>query len=170
MALSKDRLRRIHGIPEPTGPVDPAVFERRNLHRAATKWLVKWSLPLHATLSLMGFFVVLLPMLSMKWRAIVENAPLARTIFHDYSTFSGLAMLNLFTLMSLFLIRSWVGQSLPGGATSILSYKNLEDMELYPRSRKEELAYWVDISFGIAGATLWLFLPFGALAYFIRMG
>lgn len=170
MTLKKDRLRKLHGIPEPTGPADPAIIERRKLHRTAVKWLAKWLCPLHAIFGFIGFLVVLFPMLSKKWRIVIESTPLVRGVFHDYSTFSGLAILNLFILMALFLARNWLGKSLPGGATSILSYKNILDMELYPRVKKEELAYWIDISFGIAGATLWLFLPFGVLAYFIRMG
>ena len=150
MTLSKDRLRKIHGVTESTAPADQAVLAK--YHEAAANWLARISFFLHAIFAAIGFAVVLLPILSRSWRAIIESTPLVRVVFHDYSTFGGLAMANLYILMALFLIR------------------NVVDMELFPRTRREEFAYWADISFGFVGATLWLFLPFGVLAYFINIG
>jgi hypothetical protein len=170
MALSKDRLRKIHGVAEPTGPADQAVLARRKYHEAAATWLARRSYILQAIFAAIGFVVVLLPIFSRSWRTVIESTPIARWVFHDYSTFSGLAMVNLYILMALFLIRSWQIKSLPGGAAFSLTYRNVVDMELYPRTKREELAYWTDISFGFVGTTLWLFLPFGALAYFINIG
>lgn len=170
MTLSKDRLRKIHGLTDPTAPSDPAVMARRTYHEAAAKWLAKWSYPLQAFFALIGFVVVLLPMFSKTWRTIIESTPVVKSVFHDYSTFSGLAMVNLYILMALFLVRSWQIKSLPGGAAIALTYRNVVDMELFPRTRREEFAYWTDISFGFVGTTLWLFLPFGVIAYFINIG
>ncbi|MFM5741313.1 hypothetical protein ACET6W_01065 [Aeromonas veronii] len=113
---------------------------------------------------------VLLPALSRPWRAVIENAFIVREIFHDYSTFSGLAIANLYILIALFLIRTLQIKSLPGGSAFALSYKNIIDMELFPRTSKEEFAYWTEIVFGLAGTTIWLFIPFGVLAYFIEIG
>ena len=170
MTLPKDRLRKIHGIVEPTGPADQSVLARRKYHEAAATWLARKSYILQAVFAAIGFVVVLLPVFSSSWRAVVESTPIVRWVFHDYSTLSGLAMTNLYILMTLFLVRSWQVKSLPGGAAFSLTYRNVVDMELFPRTRREEFAYWADISFGFVGTTLWLFLPFGVLAYFINIG
>lgn len=170
MTLPKDRLRKIHGIGEQTGSADQAVLARRKYHEAAARWLAKWLPPLQAFFALLGFFVILLPVLSKPWRSIVEALPIFAKIFHDYSTFSGLAMVHFYISMALFLVRGWQIRSLPGGNAFPLTYRNVVDMELVPRTRTEECAYWIDISFGFVGATLLLFLPFGVLAYFINIG
>jgi hypothetical protein len=170
MTLSKDRLRKIHGVAESTGPADQAVLTRRKYHEAAAQWLARRSFLLQATFAAIGFVVVMLPMFSKTWRTIIESTPVVRSVFHDYSTFSGLAMVNLYILMALFLVRSWQIKSLPGGAAIALTYRTVLDMELFPRTRREEFAYWTDISFGFLSTTLWLFLPFGVIAYFINIG
>lgn len=170
MSLSKDRQKKVHGILEPIGPYDQEVLARRKHHEAAAQWLAKRSYLLQIAFAAIGFMVVLLPVLSKSWRAAIESAPIVRNVFHDYSTFSGLAMLNLYILIALFLIRSLQIKSLPGANAIALTYRNVVDMELYPRTRREEFAYWTDILFGLVGPTLWLFLPFGVLAYFIRIG
>lgn len=170
MALSKDRLKKIHGIPEPTGPVDSAVLSRRRFHEAVAKWLAKWSYPLQAAFAMIGFVVVLLPTLSKNWRAVIEKTPIAGRIFQDFSSLSGLAMLLFFFLLGLFLIWNGLQSRLPAGRNSFLTNRDIVGMELYPRNKKEEFIYWVDFIFAVTGTSLWLFLPFGVLAYFIRIG
>ncbi len=170
MTLPKDRLREIHGVAKSTAPADQAVLARRKHHEAAAKWLARRSYLLQAIFAAIGFVVVLLPIFSKTWCVVIKSTPVVRTVFHDYSTFSGLAMVNLYVLMALFLARSWQIKSLPGGSSFGLTYRNVLDMELFPRTRQEEFAYWTDISFGFVGTTLWLFLPFSVLAYFINIG
>lgn len=170
MALGKDQLRKFHGIPEPTRPIDPAVFARRRSHVAAAKWLAKWSWRLQAMFALIGLIVVFLPTISKPWRAAIENTSIVTRIFHDYSTLSDLAMANFFILNALFLVRGALIKYMPGAGSSGLTYRDVMEMELYPRTIKEELAYWIDIAYGAAGTSLWLFLPFGVLAYFFRIG
>jgi hypothetical protein len=167
MALSKDRLRKIHGIPEPTGPVDPAVLARLKFHEAAAKWCAKWLTPLQVFFAFTGFFVVLLPVLLQPWRSVVEAAPFLAQVFHDYSTFSGWALLNLFVGMLTALAKTYWPKYSSGG--SMLSYKDIICLEAYPRTKKEEVAFWIDVVGTILVATVWLFLPFGVLAYFIRI-
>lgn len=170
MALSKDRLRKMHGIPEPTGSADPAVLARRRFHETAAKWLARWSYPLQAAFALIGCVVVLLPTLSKNWRSVIENTPVAARIFHDFSTLSGWAMVLFFVLMAMFLIWNGLRSRLPAGRNSFLTNRDIVEMELYPRNKKEEFIYWVDFGFAVTGTTLWLFLPFGVLAFFIRIG
>ena len=170
MTLPKDRLRKILGVAEPTGPADQAVLARRKYHEAAATWLARGAGILQAIFAFIGFVVVLLPVFLRSWRTVIEGTPIAGGIFHAYSTLSGLAMVNFYVLIALFLMRSWLIKSLPGGDAFGLTYKNVVDLELFPRTKREEFAYWTNISFGFLGTTLWLFLPFSVLAYFIKIG
>jgi hypothetical protein len=170
MTLSKEVLRKIHKISESTEPIDPAVQARWKHHEAAARWLAKWDAPLQAINALIGFVVILLPMFSKHWRAVIENIPIVEKVFHDFSTFSGGSLILLFILIVLFFVRNCQAKNIPGGADSTLTYRNTVEMELYPRTKKQEFAYWADICYGFASTTLWLFLPFGSLAYFLRIG
>lgn len=174
MTLPKDRLRKIHGLTEPTGPADPAVLARREYHEAAAKWLAKWSSPLQATFALIGFVVVLLPMFSKNWRAVIENTPVAERVFRDFSTLSGWAMALFFFLMGLFLVLNWRVNDSPGGwhptkQWGFPSPKQIVEMELYPRIKREEFIYWIGIVFGATGTTIWMIF-FGVFAFFIGIG
>jgi len=174
MALSKDRLRKIHGIPEPTGPADQAVLARRKYHEAAARWLAKWSSPLHATCALTGFMVVLLPMFSKNWRAVIENIPIAARIFHDFSTLSGWAMALLGILMALWGYLNWKVNDYPGGWNPRKQWglpdpALIVEMELYPRTQVEERVFWAGIAFGTADAGFWL-IGCGVFAFFMRIG
>jgi len=168
MSLSKDRLRKIHGIAEPTGLADQSVFARKKYHEAAAKWLAKWLLPLQAFFALLGFFVVLLPVFSKPWRGIVEIFPIFAQIFHDYSTFSGLAMANLYIgMLTAFTKLFWAKYS-PSG--DVIPYKDGIAPLLCPRTRREEVSFWIETVALILVTSVWLFLPFGVIAYFIRIG
>ncbi|WP_157381306.1 hypothetical protein [Tepidiphilus margaritifer] len=94
MTLPKDRLRKIYGVAESTVPADEAVLARRKYHEAVALWLAKWLVPLQAFFASIGFFMILLPVLSKTWRNIVESVPILAYVFHAYSTFSGLAIVN----------------------------------------------------------------------------
>ena len=98
MKLSKERLRKMHSIPEYSGPVNPAVIARRRHHERAAKWMAKFNTYLYSLAASIGFFLVLLPVLSRDWRALVVDIPVASTIFRDYSTLTGSAIINLFLI------------------------------------------------------------------------
>ena len=168
MTLPKDRLRKIHDVTEPTGQADQAVLARRKYHEAAAIWLAKWLTPLQVLFALLGFFVVLLPMLLKPWRGIVEGTPLLAQVFHDYSTFSGLALLNLFAGMLTAITKPYWSKHSPSGP--VPSYKDRVAPVACPMTRKEELFFWIEIIALILVTTVWLFLPFGVIAYFLRMG
>ena len=169
MTLSKDRLRIIHGITESKVMSDEAVLARRKYHEAAARWLSRRSSYLQTFFAAIGFVVVLLPMFSKTWRTVIESTPVVSAVFHAYITFSGLAIVHLYFLMALFLVRNWQIKSLPGGTAVPRTYSDVLDMELFPRTRREEFAYWTDILFGFGGATLWLFLPFSLFAFFMNL-
>lgn len=168
MTLSKDRLRKIHGVTESTAPADQAVLARRKYHEAAAKWLAKWLVPLQTFFGLLGFSVVLLPVLSKPWRSIVEGIPLLAEVFHDYSTFSGLALFNLFAGMLTAITKPFWAKHSPSGPTP--SYRDYVAPVACPMTRREEVSFWIEIVALILVTTVWLFLPFGVIAYFVRMG
>ncbi|MBK8134216.1 MAG: hypothetical protein IPN63_06355 [Gammaproteobacteria bacterium] len=168
MTLPKDRLRKIHGVTEPAGPADQSVLARRKYHEAAAIWLAKWLTPLQALFALLGFFVVLLPVLSKPWRSIVENLPIFAPVFHDYSTFSGVAMANLYIGMLMAFTKLYWAKHSPSG--DIVPYKDGIAPLPCPRTRKEEVSFWIETVALILVTSVWLFLPFGVLAYFINIG
>lgn len=174
MGLDKERLRTIYGIAEPTGSTDSAVLARRRFHKTAAMWLAKWSYPMQAVFALVGFVVVLLPMFSKNWRAVIESTPIVERVFHDFSSLSGCAMVLFFGLMAIFLVLNCLVNDYPGGwhptkQWGFPSPKQVVEMELYPRLKREEVVFWIDIVFGIAGTAIWMIF-FGVFAFFINLG
>lgn len=172
--LDRERVRRMWGLTEPDRPADPEVLRRRGHHETAAKWLAKWSYPLQALFAVIGFVVVLLPMLSKKWHAIIESTPVASRIFHDFSTLSGWAMVLFIALMAMLIFLDLRVNDFPGGwhPTKQWGYpspKQVVEMTLYPRNKREEFVFWVAIVFGTAGTTIWMIFS-GVLAFFIRIG
>jgi hypothetical protein len=165
--LSKERLRKIHGSPEPTGPADEEVLARRRYHEAAALWLAKSSVPLQVFFASIGFFVILLPVLSKTWRNIIEGLPILAHIFHSYSTLSGMAMANLYIGMLMAVTKPYWGKHSPSG--HVVLYKTSIAPLLLPRTRKEEISFWIEAIALTLFPSVWLFLPFGVLAYFINI-
>lgn len=170
MALSKEQLRKIHGAVESTCPADAAVMARRRYHEAVAKWIASFIVSLHASVAAISFLVVLLPAFSKKWRATIEMIPIVRDMFHHYSSMSSLAIGHLYFLVMLSLIADWQKMRLPYWQAGALSYSDIVSMELYPRIKKEEVAYWICITFNLVSTTIWLIGPFGLLAYLIGRG
>lgn len=169
MRLSKEQLRKIHGLPESTGPADPVVLARRTYHEATAKWLAKWLAPLQVFFALLGFFVVLLPALLEPWRIFIDALPIFSQVYHDYSTFTGLAMTHLYIGMFLALTKLFYwGKYNPSG--DIVLYKGSIAPLLCPRTINEEISFWIETFALILVTSVWLFLPFGVLAYFINIG
>jgi hypothetical protein len=166
--LSRERLMKIHGISEPTGPADPAVLARRKYHEAAVKWLDRISTPLLAIFAFIGVVFVLLPVLVDGWRVTVEKLPLVCWIFEEYSTIGTFAMVNILVVMILLVGRLSMLGNFPGGIkASALPSRHIMDLGLYPRTRKEEIAFWLDFSFELSGTTFPLFL-FGGFSLLLR--
>lgn len=168
MTLPKDHLRKIYGITERAGPANPTVLERTRYHEAAAEWLAEWLAPLQAVFASLGFFIILLPVLSKPWRSIIEGLPILSKIFLDYSTFSGLAIINIYALLFTGLIKLWLAKQSPSG--DVIPYKDGIAPLLCPRTRKEEVSFWIESVAMILGTSVWLFLPFGVLGYFINIG
>ena len=47
--------------------------------------------------------------------------------------------------------------------------KEVVVLELYPMTKKEELAFWINLIYSAFGSTIF-FLPFSILAFFIGIG
>lgn len=169
MALNKNQSRNTHGTPESPKEGDPSVLARQQLHQATAKWRAKWLISLHGCFGVLGFAIVLLPAISKNWRSIVENTPVFSHIFYSYSSFSGLSMSNLFLLIVLFFAKNSFRQNSAAALNSPQTNHESVRLELYPKTKREEATYWIEFLDSIASVTLWLFLPFGTLAYFILM-
>lgn len=167
MALDKNQLRKLHGLPPSTEVGEPSVLMRRKFHESAAKWCVKWLTSIHIFFGTIGFIVVLLPAIAKPWRLIIENTYLFSQIFHSYSSLSGLSMVNLYLLIILFIAKGFFRKNPPDDPAFPVTYNAVIRMEIYPKTRKEEAEYWLNILFAVVSVTLWLFLPFGVLAYFI---
>lgn len=170
MTPSKERLRALHEMADSTALIEQAVLARRVYHQAAIKWLTRWSASLQTSFALIGLFFVLLPTIINDWRAIVEKTPIAAQVFRDFSSLSGSAITLFFFLTSTFLVCNALKNNLPARRIPFLTYRDVLEMELYPQNRKEELAFWIDFILATTGTTLWLFMPFGVIAYFIQIG
>ena len=156
-------------------PDDSFISSRRARQMAAARWLAKWSYRLQALFASIGFFLVLLPALNNPWREIIEAFSLTEWVFRAFSTLSGGAIIWLGILMLLHLILNFMVKDYPGGWNPTKEWgfpspQQVVEKELYPRNRKEEFVFWIGIILGTVGTTFWLYLPFGVLAYFIRIG
>ncbi len=154
-------------------PADPGVLRRRKHQEAAARWLAKWSYPLQAFFAATGLIVVLLPMLLKSWRSTIEDTPIAAHIFRDFSTFSGLAIVLLATLMLIFMILNWTVDNYPGNRNPTKQFgfptpSQIVEMALYPQTKREKFVFWCDILFGIL-MTTWWGLAFSLIAFFIGM-
>lgn len=168
MKPSLERSKPTPGLLEQTEAVEPSVLQRRKLHEAAAKWCAKWLTSLQVVFAFIGFTVVLLPVLSKTWRSIIEHIAPLSTIFHDYSTFSGWSLVHLFVGMSTAIAKTlWMRNS---SKLSMHSYKEIVNREYYPKTIREEVAFWLDVVGTVMVTTVWLFLPFSVLAYFITTG
>ena len=166
MAISKHMLRKMHGVPEPTGEADPAVVARLKYHVAA-RWCEKYLSYICSLFALIGFAVVLLSVMLKSWGEFIQHIPILSKIFHDYSTLSGWALVNFYPMIFLLILKISMIKSIPGRSTHSCTYRELMEMELYPRTKKEEVAYWICIFFNISASTAIIFVPLSCLAYFI---
>lgn len=170
MEFTKEQLKRFHGVSEPPGPADPKVLARRKYHEAGARWLSKLSPRLHVLFFFTGLALVLLPALSTTWRAAVEAIAVFEKIFTDYSTFQGVALGNINLLSAICILNLCQEKNLPWGCDADVTTKDILKLDLYPKSLKEESSFWTYFIFELTASSIWMFLPFGVISYFIRTG
>lgn len=161
------------GSLRPDTPPDQQVLLRRPMHIASARWLAKWSYPLQFTFAVISFVVVLLPLLSTHWKEIIEEIPFLAWIFNDFSRFGPISLFLLFIIVMPFLILNCMVKHYPGDwdptkQGGFPNPKQVVEMSLYPNTLKEEFVYWTSQFLGTVGTSLWMYLPFGVLAYCIR--
>lgn len=150
-------------------------LNRKGIHVVFARLLAKWSYRLQAIFASIGFFIVLLPTLSEPWRVAIKTFPFAAWIFNEFSTLGAGALLLVAIIMVPFFILNFMIKSYPGGwdptkEGGFPGPKQIIEKELYPCNKREEFVFWVGIFLGFIGTTVWLYLPFGVLSCFIRMG
>lgn len=171
MTFDRQQRLKMRGLTEVPGPADPVVIGRRKYHEAAAKWCAKWFPVLQLGLVLISFFIVFLPVIAKPWRVFIEATPVLSYIFYSYSKFRGLLPINLCIVSIVPLVALFTYKDLPGGSKNapIIYLKDVFEMELYPQTRKQEIAYWINMSANFLLATGWLIMPFGILAFFINL-
>lgn len=157
-----------HDSSEGNMPSGTNVIKRKKYYRAIAKWLEKWLIVLQATFATLGFFVIFLPTISSAWRSVIEKSILFDKMFYDYSTFSGLAMINLYMGMFVALAKPYWSKHTPSG--DLIKTKKGTSSFRYPRTKREEISFLADSIALILVTSVWLFLPFGMVAYFIDIG
>jgi len=175
--LSKEQWRKIHGIREPTDPADPSVMGRRVLHESIVQWEIKWLTRLHLISSALAFVVVLLPMINKSWYGFISAVPVVSWIQKEFSSLGGWAILTLvFGLVCYFYSASKIdGKSYseygyPINLSHIGSADDIMIGDLFPRTKLEEKVFLVDSAGGAWMATVWWFIVFGIISFFVKMG
>lgn len=166
MKEDKIFLQKINGATE-TEKENPKVLRRRKYHVAAAVWCGKSLVPLQVIFALVGLFVILLPSVIQDLQVIVERAPCLARVFNDYSTFSGLALIHLFLGLLTAVTKPYWSKNTPIGHVPV--YKGRRAPVACPVTVKEEISFWIEIFSLILVTTVWLFLPFGVIAFFLRM-
>lgn len=165
MALSKEQLRKMYGVTEPTGPSDPEVLARRGKHEAAAKWCAKWCDELMYASMLAGFLVVLLPSMWSAWGRIIANMPLLSTLSYDYSHFRSISKVQFFVTALLYTIFSFLSSHEPQGNLKISNYSYIVIMELYPTTVKSEWAFYMGMINRVSIGPLFFPIFFGYIAF-----
>lgn len=167
MKEGQTQLQKNHSTTEPAKE-NQKVLGRRKYHEAAAVWCGRSLVPLQVFFALIGLFVILLPAIIKDYGAFVVEIPWLSRVFYDYSTFSGLALINLFLGMLTAITKPYWSKSRPSG--NIPVFKGRPAPVACPVTYREEFSFWMEIFSLVLVATFWLYIPFGVIAYFLRMG
>ncbi len=166
--MDKELLRKITGVPEPTGPSDPSVLARRKTHIELAKWCIKWRPTVLLLSCIFGVVFIVLPAISASWRSVIEKIPPLAVIFYSYASLKGaLFWVHFLLIMGMSTLLNFFDKYKPGGIWVHITLSEIVEMELYPRTKKEEFAYWLVFLYGVVGGTLVLMFPCGLFAYFV---
>lgn len=168
--MDTQKLRKINGVNLPDAVSEPSVISRRKAHKLGVTLASRLSFFFQCSCFVIGAFVVLFPALSSSYRRAISGIPVVSDVFRSFSEMRGASLLILLILIGLFLARAAVSKYVPSAYSSSSTFRDIEEMELYPRNKKEELAFWIDVAFGVSSSLVWLYLPFGVVSYFITLG
>ena len=125
---------------------------------------------------MLGLFLVLLPVLLPFWHEVVQRWGFTAWVFEEFSRMGPVALGWLvFLFVGLYGALRALARHSPGGwdvarQWGFPSPAQVVDRGLYPERPKERVFFWLNLTFGLLGSTLWLYLPFGVLAYSLRAG
>lgn len=162
-------------MPSTRGNVSDSVLRRRKYHIAIVEWEARWLPWLQAAGALVGFAIVLMPAMSKGWRSLIQDISVTNWIFEEFSRFGSFALALLAMLLSMTSALYSLHHYFPGDwdvwqEHGFPSAKVIRDRALYPKTLKEEFTFWTLILFGMFGSSIWLYLPFGLISFFIRIG
>lgn len=169
MPKKNSHTKDVSVMPERDALGDKQVIARHATHRLIAVFYAKWLTLIHIAFAFFGFLIVLLPSLVAPWRELVESLPILAPIFESYSTLGGFSIIHFIGLIALLIIRDVLTPAELRSKMQFLTYKDILRKELYPKTKKEEVAYWTSALFGLAVSSLWLFFPFGVISYFILL-
>lgn len=162
-AATASRVARV--IDTVDEPGDPTVLARRPRHRAAARACTVALPRLHAAFAFAGALLVLLPALLEPARAALAHWPALARLCEGYAALGTPARVHLSLLALTWLARLAAAPMLPAGAAAAPGFDVIVARELYPRTRGEEVAWWIDVVHAVVSTSLWLFMPFGTLAF-----
>lgn len=150
------------------------VLARRPLHMRTARWLVRWQFPLQVAFAIAGLFLVLMPVLLDFWHEIIDEHAITAWVYEEFSRMGLVAVGWLvFLVCGPYLALHLMAQHYPGGWNvrqqwGFPSPTQIVERELYPRTLREECVFWVAMVMDVLGTSLWLYLPFGVLAFSLR--
>lgn len=153
------------------GNADAAVLRRRAAHERVAQWMARWQFPLQALFAMLGLFVVLMPLLLAFWRDVVMAHALAAWVHTEFSRMGPWATAWLLFLVAGPLVAlHFMAHHYPSSwdvrqQWGFPSPSQIVRRRLYPRTQREEGVFWLAMLMDLLGTTLWLYLPFGVLAY-----
>lgn len=163
-----ERLRKINGVTLPEVDIDTRVVERRDLHISGLKLAQKLSSRLRLFSLIVGIVFVLAPGILPGWRHVISTNWLTDTFYSQMTAIGPLARYMIFGLTLLFLLRASVDKYVPCSTSLGKTHSDILEMELFPRTRKEEFAYWIDLVFNVVASVSFI-LPFAAFVFIINI-
>lgn len=160
----------MHGLPGVDPEGDPAVVKRVGVHRSVVRVCKDWLPRLQLLSFLIGFGLVLLPAIVPSWRAITGAIPGAAFFYSSYALLSPWSVAHLSILSAAFSLDACFRHHTPGGAVPVLTYREIEEMELFPRTKKGEVGFYISAINAMLVSTIWLLFPFGVLAFLVTRG
>lgn len=150
------------------------VLGRRPAHVRVARWVARWQFALQVSFVIAGLFLVLMPVLLEFWLVLIQQNPITHWVFEEFSRMGPMAIGWLvFLLCGPYLALHLMAQHYPGGwdvrqQQGFPSPTQIVERSLYPRTRREECVFWIAMVMDVLGTSIWLYLPFGVMAYSIR--
>lgn len=153
---------------------DSRVLARRSIHIAIAEWEARWAVWFQVVGACVGLFLVFLPAVSKSWHTTIKGIPVFLWVYEEFSRFGSIALTILFVAVFLNIMLHLFFKHFPGSwdvqkECGFPTANIVKERRLYPINRAEELMFWMHATIGLFGFFVWIYMPFGVLAYFIRI-